>query len=733
MAGPPAISDARLGLGDRYKLGCWAPLRLSVTGGSESLAVNSLAIAVDSDGVGAATTSPGGRPLATEPGSTSRDTLYVRVGKAGADLTTQLVVDGRVVDRRVFPTDQQWSGKATEIGKEFTPAVPATERLYLQLGGPATGTGGRMLLDLETRDDDSQTHAAYVADAGDLPRDAVGYDSFDAILLLAAERTAPWLDDLLPGDPRLAALVDWVESGGRLIVSCGAGGDALLGPGGAMAAFVPGDYAGPGELANAGALERFADAPEDAGGVPLASRPLPISRLENVEGEIEAFGGSNARETPLIVRTPRGFGEVTFVAFDLDAPAIAAWGGRTPLLRRLLEIPPESNGSGNQPVYGFGPNQDFVNRLIERLDTAFTGVKTAPFLLIVGLVLLYLLLIGPGDYFFVKNVLKRVEATWVTFPLLVLATSAAAYAGAYWLKGDKLRINQVEFIDVDCESGRTRGTLLTHLFSPRATRYDLELSPRSLDDQTLAVEANQTAWLGKPGFGLGGMQSASNTQGGPSMGYRIDPTPGLSGTAGGPTVEGLPVQVWSTKTLLSRYRGEAQRLLDAQLVPDRDGLVEGLLTNDTGARLADCRLLFGAWAWRLGTLGDGETATIDPSVKPIKVTTLLRQSGTGVGTESTRYDNAGQSSVEALSEALAIGARSGASGGPASRYLGLLDLTHRLDAGDALLLCRLEDGPRSELTSNGEPLIDPDDPREAANRNSWVFARFILPVNEDSR
>ena len=51
-----------------------------------------------------------------------------------------------------------------------------------------------------------------------------------------------------------------------------------------------------------------------------------------------------------------------------------------------------------------------MNSLLAKLDNEFVGVRTAPFLGIVGLVALYLLLIGPGDYFFVKNVLRRVEA-----------------------------------------------------------------------------------------------------------------------------------------------------------------------------------------------------------------------------------------------------------------------------------------------------------------------------------
>ena len=75
-----------------------------------------------------------------------------------------------------------------------------------------------------------------------------------------------------------------------------------------------------------------------------------------------------------------------------------------------------------------------------------------------GLVFIYILWIGPGDYFLVKRLLKRMELTWITFPVMVLSVSLGAYLLAYHLKGDQLRINQVNLVDVDVETGLVRGT-----------------------------------------------------------------------------------------------------------------------------------------------------------------------------------------------------------------------------------------------------------------------------------
>ena len=56
---------------------------------------------------------------------------------------------------------------------------------------------------------------------------------------------------------------------------------------------------------------------------PDGGKPAPIltSVLRDVRGEIELADG----EVPLVVRAPFGFGEVLFVAADLDRAPISDW------------------------------------------------------------------------------------------------------------------------------------------------------------------------------------------------------------------------------------------------------------------------------------------------------------------------------------------------------------------------------------------------------------------------
>ena len=61
----------------------------------------------------------------------------------------------------------------------------------------------------------------------------------------------------------------------------------------------------------------------------------------------------------------------------------------------------------------------------------FSGVVLVPFWLVVLLVVAYIACIGPLDYWIVKRLLGRMEATWATFAFTVTLFSVGAAALAY--------------------------------------------------------------------------------------------------------------------------------------------------------------------------------------------------------------------------------------------------------------------------------------------------------------
>ncbi|MBA3484126.1 MAG: hypothetical protein H0T51_20155, partial [Pirellulales bacterium] len=558
------------------------------------------------------------------------------------------------------------------------------------------------------------TRAVKVVDAADLPLEWFGYESIDTLVLNSSQ---PELYRPLTASPqRIDALVRWVELGGRVVIFCGANAPELIGPDGPLAPLIPGKFDTLAPLRETQPIESFV--PSEAALTINRETQLQVPQLTDVQGQILAFAGQNPTDLPLVIRARRGLGEVTFIGLEPDAAPLADWQGRVNLLRLALQWPTTAAADGASGNYG--QEEDLIDRLRRALDGSFVGVKTAPFALVALLVLLYILLIGPGDYFFVKRVLKRMELTWITFPLIVAAVSTAAYWAAHYMKGDQLRVNQVEIVDVDLSTGRARGTVWTHFFSPRVERYNLTLAPQ-FGDEPVSNHQSLVAWLGATGAGLDGMRGRTQT-GLFERGY--DFSPPLD------ALLDLPVQEWSTKTLVGRWSAELIEPIDAKLEGLDDDQLAGHLTNRTGVELQDCLLMHGNLAYRLPNLADGAVATIDESLQPSTVKTALTnaEAGFDIGgspaeVASNRLDS-NTTDVNRLAIAMmfheAVGGAEFAQS--PNRYQAFTDLSRLLQGDQAILLARVE-VPGSQWTDGESSLASNQDRR-------WVYYRFVIPLQE---
>ena len=115
---------------------------------------------------------------------------------------------------------------------------------------------------------------------------------------------------------------------------------------------------------------------------------------------------------------------------------------------------------------------------VQRALENFEKVPVVNFGWVALFILVYILIVGPLDYFLLKRVFKRLELTWITFPVIVLIVSVAAYGTAYYLKGDDLRINKIDFVEYDLNAPQEAyGTSWFTLFSPRIQNYTVGLEP----------------------------------------------------------------------------------------------------------------------------------------------------------------------------------------------------------------------------------------------------------------
>ena len=94
-------------------------------------------------------------------------------------------------------------------------------------------------------------------------------------------------------------------------------------------------------------------------------------------------------------------------------------------------------------------------------------------------ILIYIIIVGPLDYYFLKRVVKRLELTWITFPTVVITISVASYFIAYYLKGNDQLINKVDLVDIDLQTRQVYGHTWFTIFSPPSSTTRLAWTPRT--------------------------------------------------------------------------------------------------------------------------------------------------------------------------------------------------------------------------------------------------------------
>jgi hypothetical protein len=702
----PQLGAVRVGFNGSYKLGCWTPVEVDIKPGASAQTAKVQLIVADSDGVPTRTTSD---PVSLVPGQTATVRMFARFGQVEGDLIGKLLVDEKVVHERVWQP-----GEVDDNG--FPTALPATDRLIVTVGNDlAIAAALRMKLE--------RIHFAHVATIEQIPNRWFGYESVDQVVLVTSDATAfPGLDQ----NDRYAALFDWVRLGGNVLFTAGRSAPELFAAGQPLAKLAPGEFANLVDLRDLNAIEAYAVTTEQ---IAESNREAmtQVAQFRNLTGPIEASTELGTEHIPLIARSAHGLGEVTLVAFDLDRQPFSSWGERGLLLGKLLGIT-TNRPVGEDDEDRFNVNTLGYNDLSGQLRSAlfeFKDVSFVSFFIVAWLIFGYLLLIGPLDYLIVRRWLKRPELTWVTFPLTVAGVSVAAYFAAYHLKGRELRSNQVELVDIDLSTNTVRGTVWSSLFSPASEPYNLSLVAQLPTTETAPVDSqsaltaapqNLVAWLGLPGDALGGMnrQNASAT-------LPIDRPYDFSGALDG--LSEVPIQVWSTKSLLSRWQTTAKVPLETELNEDIDNLLQGRITNHLDVILDVGRLFYDRWAYQVPKLAPGASVRVGIDINPVTARTMLTQQRIIGAKEIVGAYDPQSKDVPRILELMMFHKLAGGdqyTGGLFNRYQNYVDLSPLVDLSRAVFVARVRT-PGSQLERDGKPIA-------ADEGHHWVYYRFVIPV-----
>jgi hypothetical protein len=597
---PVAVENVRVGFEDRYKLGTWTPVWVDLKGGKVPFEGYIETLTADDDGTPSSMLT---NRVRVEAGDFATFVTYVRPGTRNGDMIVRVLdLDGRRQTRDVDATEQR-NGKSID-------SMDAGQTMLALIGTPR---GVDEIANLAGFNNPNPTGAPSGSELAivhlkpeTMPGHWKGYDAANVIVLDTTDTNV--LRELDRVGP---ALQQWVRNGGHLVVAVQSNWQLVRQT--ALGDMMPASPTGTKRLNDLGSIEAFAGSNN-----PIPTKNLTVAVFEGAKRSGILCETTSAPPTPIVVRGTYGFGRVTVVGLDTDGKPFSDWKDKPLFWVKALDL----HGRGDTNAQAIAPGSAFFQNqtsdlasLLHRSLEQFTGVKLVPFGWVAFFVFLYILLIGPGDYFFLKKVVKRMELTWITFPLIVLTVSLVAYAAAYAVKGTDLRVNKVDLIDVDAATGITRGTTWATIFSPQNRDYGVSLVPLPLDrDAKAAPPAKAPAgsetvvsWFGSPDPRFGGNNANRLNLSG--SGYQYEPP----GQAEG--LRGVRVPIWSTKSLTGRWMAPGGNPpIRAELTPTGTDRLAGTITNLTQRPLRNAILVVGKQVYaQLGELAPGASVRIDAS------------------------------------------------------------------------------------------------------------------------
>ena len=629
--------------------------------GSERVA---LEIALRSSSGFSSATSVHRRVVPVEPGAARREVFLVQGPQAGAVMTASLAARPAVPIHHGSTNFSRGQATIEVIGDaQRAGGCQPSGRVIGVIGGSAAPIDG---FDIVARAGPGARGAvaALRLDPSVVALGSVALMPFETIVIASADPVP------FEGSRFREALLDWTALGGRLVFAAGADTPALAGS--AAGPWLPADIRRAGKHKYAGwiaAEERRMRVGKPPKRPPPKTLEAEVLRLVPRAGA-EPSPTSIDEGLPLLVSRRLGNGHVVVLAYDLVAAATVSRGttsaaAYTEVLlehltgRRMQAIEDEDGGfpTWEQRV-------PLASRLVAALrDEAF---QPPPAVLILLALVLYVLAVGPIDYFVLKRLGKR-RLTTLTFTASVIGFTVIAYGASFLVFSGGGVTNTVAWFDF-ADGGRdgrqlVRGARVAGFYSPVQATEDVEY--------TLPTAVLGT---GLPGSDEGG-------QFGRALPVEV--------TGSSPTRPEIEVSVAfrSQRNVCTVFSGQTARTVDVSV--GEDGAVS--VVNGLSIPLHECVVVAedGTPTHRLANIAPGETATMRRLKGTASVAWMTRR-----GLARTQWDETLSTNAAELARELAwfVGARAPRSGDTTGSYVhwdvdpARIELLRRLGLchGDAL-------------------------------------------------
>lgn len=703
------VDQIQVGFGGLYKVGRWVPITLNVST-TEPVELQFSISSISPDGN--PTLFPSRVFSLSQPGTHRLQSLF-KCGLLDAPLKVRIE-----------------EASSQKVLREFTYAPQSTQNQFSGIGlkqsvelwatlGKTPGFEPISAEQPETIDQNQDQFSVLIPSQKELPEDAYAYDTLDTLIIGS---------DYEIGDTRNTAIREWVSNGGHLVVCVGKEIERYQES--KLAAWIPIKVLGTSRVRELSSLELFAAVRSRIRGVATAAH------IEIDAGEVLA----TSLDGPLLARVPYGLGVVTFLALDLNTSPLVNWDGLENLCPKLaLRRNQSASASQKDAELGKRISQTGISELETQVfhsQQNFLGVQRSSHWWVMGLILFYLLIIGPLDYLVVHRLLKKPHITWFTFPIMVLLASGWGVMTAQQNNGNQRHATQLNLVDYDSDSGQLRGRFYLNLYSPETRRYQIDVkSSVPAKTQTRESFSTHLCWNGLPETTFAGMyRSAEGTITGPGYQFAEDSQ----------SIRNLPILKWGTKSLLADWSRQQPDLVTSQLTGNSLGQLSGNLTHHFSSPLKEWVLAYGNRIYlpvvnpeqlEESYIPSDQTWNINgPRIESRNIKGYLTRSVSrrikakgantdNVVTEQTEYNSFSKDAYEIL-KILTYHEMSGGFG-----YTGLsnitaeqLDLTEQLRLGRAVLFARID-------TAVSQALVDE---QELSQDEQDTFLRVVIPVKKST-
>ncbi|NJN17982.1 MAG: hypothetical protein HC822_17770 [Oscillochloris sp.] len=385
-----------------------------------------------------------------------------------------------------------------------------------------------------------------------LPGDPLLLAGFDTIFL-HDPATADFTSD------QISALREYVALGGLLVVGGGPASERTV-PG--VVDLLPVDVGQLQQAVSAQALATYAGVRD--------SQP-PALTVNTVAQRPRAVA---LDRDGLITSIDYGDGQVLFSAFELTA--LRGWGGEADLWQRALDIE-------GRVLVGSSFRTNNENLLRDALRLQALNLPSP--LLLLALIVIYIVIIGPLNFLFLRR-LGRVELAWVTTPILVVLFLGVAYGASFVLRGVRPQIAQVAVVQGISGNDRGVATAFIGVFSPQRRSYELQFAP-----ETLVTP-------------------------GSFEGFRLRSVP-VTGDDTSIGMEELLVDVSALRTLMVEQSSVALPELSSSLNARGAAVQGGTIRNESALTLNDVLVVRGDAVQEIGDLAPGASVEFDLVGNPL--------------------------------------------------------------------------------------------------------------------